>query len=509
MTDRSDAWNDIGVNIRTWSIRTGEISADGEEDTNNLMRVLNAHPELVKSLTRQRPAEENATAEMMRKRIAEVIAEGKAKEGIASGELNAAAKRPPNPLRMKEARRLYQAACELAELAEKSVIERQRMLEKLVVSVVKTTPELGDDPFMHDIGTHHLSALLNGMSKKASTDGSETQESASPRTLLKKISTLRAFFDWARDEAQATLDDPTAGLAKRDKGLRKAASQATEHYDPFEGRHLACIFKPSDFLAFNNHSDYFWAPLLGLHLGTRLKEIITLELKDIAQHEATGIWYMDVKPEHAKNANSIRRLPIASRLVELGFIEYVSRLRNLGATHLFPHRDFTSPTMRRDPSKNCSRKFGEYLDALASRDAPDYRALSSPSLVFHSFRHTVVTALHDAGTPLSEAMQITGHQAQEHALRTGKLSASEARSVHLKTYTHADRARMHVEYPLARLKKHLDDSITPPLDYVGLRRAAFIVTEHVVKTAAGFKSGWHKLQRAQAEEQIQRLNEVD
>ena len=256
---------------------------------------------------------------------------------------------------------------------------------------------------------------------------------------------------------------------------------------------------PGRYLAFNNHADYFWAPLLGLHLGTRLKEIITLELADIELNEPTGLWFMDVTPENAKNPNSIRRLPIATRLVELGFIDYVERLRKLGATKLFPHRNLTSKTGRRDPSKNCSRRFGEYLDTLGIVD---------PALVFHSFRHTVVTALQDAGTPLKDSMEIAGHQAQDHAVRTGRISAEQARSEHIRTYTHADKPVLNREYPLARLHQHLDNAIKVPLDYARLRKAAIIVTEHLVKTMDGFKSGWSPLKHAHVEEQIRRLNEA-
>lgn len=484
------------MSIRTWTIRPGgEMSAEGEEDTNQLLRVLNTHPELVQSFARPEHPEIEAIKVAMRARIAEVLARQESEP--ADGAAHLLSSPPKNPLRMSEARTQYEAACKRAKLAERTVIERQRLLEQLSACVVKLTPSAGDDPYVHDIGAHHLSALLDDMSKKAGTDGVPTEESASPRTLLKKISTLRAFFEWAHDEKLATVDDPTAGLAKRDKDLRQNAAAAQEHYHPFETEHLTRIFQPEAYLAFNNQPDYFWAPLLGLHLGTRLKEIITLELAAIAMHEPTRIWFMDVKPEHAKNANSIRRLPIPTRLIELGFIEYVERLRKLGATRLFPHRDFTSTTTQRDPSKNCSRRFGSYLDTLGLTDS---------SLVFHSFRHTVVTALQDASTPLSDSMQITGHQAQEHAIRTGRMTAVQAQSVHVKTYTHADRARLNVEYPLARLQGHLDN-IKMPLDYGKLRRAATVVTNHVVKTAKGFSSGWHTLQEAHTREQLQRLAE--
>lgn len=128
-------------------------------------------------------------------------------------------------------------------------------------------------------------------------------------------------------------------------------------------------------------------------------------------------------------------------------------------------------------------------------------------MVFHSFRHTVVTALQDAGTPLKDSMEIAGHQAQEHAVRIGMISRQQAESVHLRTYTHADKPVLNREYPLARLQQHLDAAIDAPLDYARLRKAAAIVTEHVSKTKDGFKSGWSSLKLGHAGRQLQRLSE--
>lgn len=226
--------------------------------------------------------------------------------------------------------------------------------------------------------------------------------------------------------------------------------------------------------------------MLGLHLGTRLKEVVTLELKDIGYHEGSGLWFIDITPEHAKNENSVRRLPIPTKLMELGFVDYVERMRALGATVLFPHRNLKQSSLALDPSGKCSDRFAKYLDA---------RGIRGSDLVFHSFRHTVASALQDAGTPLTDSMQITGHQAQEHAIATGKLSSDQARSVHLKVYTHAEKARLNVEFPIQRIHQWLDNAIQVPLDYDRLRRAADIVTQHVVRSGQRFTSGWSPLNR--------------
>ncbi len=109
-------------------------------------------------------------------------------------------------------------------------------------------------------------------------------------------------------------------------------------------------------MAFNRAADYFWAPLLGIHLGCRLGEIVTLELDSIKRDEASGIWSLQVEDERAKNEHSVRSLPLPNRLVELGFTEYVEHVRKMGATKLFPHRDLSGPTAKLDPSKRCSEQ---------------------------------------------------------------------------------------------------------------------------------------------------------
>jgi hypothetical protein len=127
------------------------------------------------------------------------------------------------------------------------------------------------------------------------------------------------------------------------------------------------------------------------------------------------------------------------------------------------------------------------------------------SLVFHSFRHTVVSALLDGNTPLADSMQIVGHAAQDLAISKGLVTQKEIGGVHINVYGHANASRMNVSDPLARLKEHLDRCVTPPLDYNGLRQAAAIVKAHVRKSADGFKSGWPKLKTSHTEEILARI----
>ena len=492
MTDR----HELLCGIRTFTI--GNVTVNGEDDLNNFLKLLDSDPKNGEAFREQLRGESmNETATMMSNIIAQrraefLLASSGADTSLLAHQPSVA---PTNPMRLSAAIVRYGEAMVKIN-SHRTLRDKARLLEALGAHLGTANPTLGLDPFVHEIATHHLSAYLDMFSNRNAQEPSKTVKTAAATTLIKKISDLRSFFGYSFSDFNATNSDPTVGLEMRRKALKTVATNEEEHYDPFETGHLTKIFEPRAYLSSNRDADYFWAPLLGLHLGTRLKELVTLELANIQQHCATGLWFIDVTPENAKNKNSIRRLPIPSRLMQLGFIEYVEHARQLGAKHLFPHRNLTGATARNDPSKNCSRAFGNYLDSLD---------IKSKRLVFHSFRHTVVTALQDCGTPLLDSMQITGHQAQDHAIKMGAITAQQARSVHIDVYGHGDKARLNVEYPLSRLKEHLDRSIVVPLDYDRLSKAAAVVLEHTRKKADGFKSGWAPQLSGYTEEQIRRL----
>jgi integrase len=391
--------------------------------------------------------------------------------------------------------------------------DKKYLLAELRTFLTKQDPSLGTDPFLHAIHTRHLTDFVASQAKrpaKARGDGSirtgqpdmspgtagQANSLTSPLTLAKKIGDLRTYFAFACDELRAVTNDPSIALGRLAKAYKKRGRRQVNHYLPFDDDQLKKIFEPAALLAEMRDPDLFWAPLLGMYLGMRLGEIVTLSSTSIGYDDLIDVWYLDVMPEEAKNENSVRRLPLTQPLLECGFVEYVERIRSLGSPHLFPHRKMQTETAKKDPSKVASRRFGKYLDTLG---------ISARTLVFHSFRHTVVTALQDGGTSLGDAMAICGHEAQTAAIKTGRLTASQARSVHLKDYTHAELARLGVQFPLKRLKAELERCVRPPLDLSTLRRAGDIVTSHVVKEGDLFKAGWPPQRLAYTQTQIAKL----
>lgn len=413
-----------------------------------------------------------------------------------------AAAGPDNVRRPRAPQRMSGAIAKFADRAEDSkksrtVQDQVRLLRNLVEHVVESAPELGPDPWVHDIGTHHVSAFIDAEKSRPGkrTNAAGEQADVSASTLKKKLVDLRPFFGYARDELSACDGNPIDGLGGRIKALTKSAAKAKQSYWPFNDAQIARIFEPALYLSHNRDPDYFWCPLLAVHLGVRLGEVVRTRLEHIGQ-DAAGLWYLEIVDEVGKNDNSVRRIPLTAPLIELGFGEYVEHVRRLGATQLWPHRDLGTPTAERLPSKNQSQAFGAYLSKIG---------LDDPRLVYHSFRHTVVTALLDGGTPLHISMQIVGHEAQDHAVRTGLIRPSATRSVHLGTYAHSTEERMGTDSTLQPLKEALERCVQPRIDYARLRIAAQIVREHTRKRGNRFITGWPAQRHTHTEAQLKKL----
>lgn len=408
---------------------------------------------------------------------------------------------PKRPKRFKEACVLYadRYKLDLKTQGGRTSDDKDRLFDHLLAFLIAKHPELGDDPFVHEIDASHLTTFLAEQARRAGrrVDADGEPEGAAPKTMLKKFSDLKHLFSFFRSILKATLEDPASDMAESAEAWRERANAEDVHYEPFQDCHIKAIFDPAALLAGSRDPDHFWGPIVGVHLGPRLGEFVAAKVSDIGYIPEIDVWYLDVTDERAKNTNSVRRLPITGPLIRLGFLRYVEHVRSLGAEYLFPHRNWTCPTAQRDRSKCQSARFGSYLDALNIRER---------CYVFHSFRHTVVNAMQDAGVPLSHAMQIAGHQAQEHAVKTKRITEEQARSVHVTVYTRADLARMGQEYPILALKDALERSVKPQLDYERLAKAAEIVRDHVKKVGGTFRTGWPAQRVKQTAALVAKLN---
>jgi integrase len=147
---------------------------------------------------------------------------------------------------------------------------------------------------------------------------------------------------------------------------------------------------------FANPADYQtrqWALLLALYTGARSSsEIARIKFSDIYQEQ--GIWVFNL--EHSsKNVRSKRIVPIHQNLLDLGLLDYVGELQEQRRDKLF--YDW-------EPEDKINRWFlRTYMPQVGIDD---------DRKVFHSFRHTLKTALARQGVNRDISDLITGHKDQ-------------------------------------------------------------------------------------------------
>lgn len=164
--------------------------------------------------------------------------------------------------------------------------------------------------------------------------------------------------------------------------------------EPFTKDELKKIFDPLTYPRVMDikYSYRYWIPLIALYSGMRLNEICQLYLDDIKVNK--GVWYFDIsderKDQHIKNSQSKRLVPIHSKLLELGIIEYANKVREFKVNNKHQDRLFyqLNYSVKNHYIQAISQWFGRYLKKIG---------IDSRSKVFHSFRHTVKPYLRDAG----------------------------------------------------------------------------------------------------------------
>jgi integrase len=145
----------------------------------------------------------------------------------------------------------------------------------------------------------------------------------------------------------------------------------------------------------------YWIPWIGLCSGARLGEIAQLLPGDIRQRH--GVWIMHVTEEGStakstKTAGSMRVVPIHSKLMELGLIEYHAAIVARGEKQLFPE---IKPDKRGFFSGEPSAFSNDYFRDIGVK--VDRR------VNFHSFRHGIADAFRAAGYMDQQFNMLLGH----------------------------------------------------------------------------------------------------
>ena len=233
----------------------------------------------------------------------------------------------------------------------------------------------------------------------------------SASNVKKKWTRLITFYDWL--EGRDRVD---RNYARGKKPKAKAQS-----YEKFTREELSLLFESEEYRTGSFREAFqYWLPVLGPHTGARLEELAQLHLADIRQDAETGIWTLRITEEvddedgadsgkSLKNDSSDRTCPVHPALVSAGLLTYIETLKVGGFDRLFP-----------ELSLNASGKVGP----RASEWFTEYRrgvkvgALTGRSRkTFHSFRHTMNSALQRAGVTQEVRERLCGHTSQDRRMR--------------------------------------------------------------------------------------------
>lgn len=225
----------------------------------------------------------------------------------------------------------------------------------------------------------------------------EATSTISITTFNNYVKNLTTFFSHAVREGYCSRN-PFDGLRVRQR------HKVSEERSVFSEGDLKRLFDSSTYPpAHGRKPNQYWLPLLGLYTGARLNELCQLYTDDIVV--VGGIACIHIRAtrpdQKLKTPGSERLVPIHSKLLELGFLDYLQKVRAGGAQRVFPE---LTCHKKHGYSAAPSKWFARLREQLGFRDEAGKKD-------FHSFRHTLADHLKQKGVAESLVGGLLGHQA--------------------------------------------------------------------------------------------------
>ena len=227
-----------------------------------------------------------------------------------------------------------------------------------------------------------------------------------PLNINKKLTKLSAFGNWGVKQGLIS--------ANPFRDMKLEVKKSRTQRQPFTLAELKKILKPELYLdntinyqhpiyksgGVKNGLPYYWVFILGIFSGLRTNEMAQMRLEDIKKE--SNIWFLHVEESEqtrVKTLNAIRKVPFHPQLIDLGFIDYVSDLRQRKKD-----RVFWELTKTRDGyAKHLSRHFNEkYLRAVGVWE----RTVK----VLYCTRHTFINALYQNKVDENVIKALVGHE---------------------------------------------------------------------------------------------------
>lgn len=278
----------------------------------------------------------------------------------------------------------------------------------------------GDEMLITEFDGKHVVTYTNSVLSLPSgrkVDGVEVP--LGKKSVNKYLSNVRQLFEWAVKQPKYIHQNPFSGVALK---LEKKHQNKRRMFSADEIAVLTSYQPSGKKEARTIRNAAKWFVPIALYSGMRLNEISTLMVSDIKQAE--GIHYFDLTLSDVKTVSSARIVPIHSKLIEMGFLAYVTKVKESGSARLFPELNLNSQTAQRDgPGTQVGNWFNDTM--LAKIGINKKAELDRGIMVdFHCARHTVASRFKYHGSEGYVVKQILGHH-QEDEITWGVYSGSE------------------------------------------------------------------------------------
>ncbi|MGM4889899.1 site-specific integrase [Tardiphaga sp. 11_C7_N12_6] len=246
-------------------------------------------------------------------------------------------------------------------------------------------------------------ALKKGTSPQEAIESNSGGACLSLKTQDKYFTMFRQIFIWAAAEEHIDkvpgANIKVAGIKTVIDGEQRepySEAQLTKLvHSPLYSGHQSekCRYKPGKLL---RRDGYFWVPLIALHSGLRMGEILQLRKSDLKQEN--GIWFFDVnkaEDKKLKTHSSKRKVPVHQALIELGLLDQM---------HSVPPASRLFPEIKKGSDGYYSHNFSKWWGRFAR-----HMGFASPKTAFHSLRHNFIQALREAGQLEYVNKALAGH----------------------------------------------------------------------------------------------------
>ncbi|MES2683057.1 MAG: site-specific integrase [Pseudomonadota bacterium] len=245
------------------------------------------------------------------------------------------------------------------------------------------------------IQNHHLDAFREHLKFKVKN---------STPTIKNKFSSVGQMFKALKAAGFYQRESPTTGQVvysfKEKRQRHKDHGKLT-----FSADEIAKIFEPTIYTKKKIPSEY-WVPLIQLYTGCRANEICQLAIVDFLQVDGFECFRItdDGEDGSVKTEATKRVIPIHHNLLKLGLLEYVERLKNEGATRIFPYLK-CYPNNNRYGGKQV-KAFVRHLNKVGIGTMKGRKAS-------HSFRSTLIQKLQDYRVSKEVRKDYVGHSSED------------------------------------------------------------------------------------------------